>query len=400
MRNASAIEVSTEGLLPFGRPILGEEECDAVVAALRSGDLATGRIVAEFEEVFARRFGFAHAVAVSSGSAANLVALAALGALGRLERGTPIVVSGATFISAVSPVIQLGFVPVFVDVKAGEVNTDLALALAAVRKNGARGALLPHTMGQALSTDGLRALRDEGVTVIEDCCESLGSADGDDRIGHVGDAATFSFYAGHHLTMGEGGVIGTNDAELDAKLRSIRAFGRDATYAGERFGYPVGDRRIAAEERYVHLHLGYNAKLTDIQAAIGLVQLRRADRLQEERRTLAGLLSAVLRESGWRVLGDPVHRGSSPFGIACLVPEGRSAREAIRALCAHGVDGRGFLGASLTEQPCFDDVPHVIHEPYRHVFELADRGVLIGCPPGTDRAAAVGALRGAVEDLR
>ncbi|MFI5527199.1 DegT/DnrJ/EryC1/StrS family aminotransferase [Kitasatospora sp. NPDC051853] len=399
-----ALEVSDNSSddvhLPFGGPVYDDREIEAVVGALRSGDLATGRITKAFEAEFAETFGFAHAAAVTSGSTANLLALAAMLELGRIAPGERVVVSGATFVAAVSPVVQLGLVPVFVDLAEGDLNLDLDLVERAVTEHGARGLLVPHALGVALPVDRLAEIRRRhGVFLIEDCCESLGAAHGATPVGAAADVATFSFYAGHHLTMGEGGVAATHDAETDAMLRSLRAFGRSPDYAGGRFAYPVDGRALAPEERYVHLRLGYNGKLTDLQAAFGRVQLTRHAELAEARRETARALTKVLADHGWQVLGDPCAPTASPFAVAVLVPPGRRNTDVAEVLLRHGIDFRGFLGASQAHQPCFDRYETVVHQPYRHAVEVAERGLLLGCPPGIDRAAAVAALRAALEAL-
>jgi len=395
------IDPTTRWVIPFGAPRYDARESDAVVAALARGDIATGRVVAEFERTFADEFGFRHAVAVTSGSTANLLAMAALLASGALRPGDRVIVSGATFISAVSPVVQLGLVPVFVDLEDGGCNVDLDQVAHAASNHGARAALLPHTMGQALDLDRLEAIRrDLGLHLVEDCCESLGAHHRGRRVGSAGTAATFSFYAGHHLTMGEGGVVACNDAEFYELLTSLRSFGRDTTYGGPRFGYPVGRRVIAPEERYVHLRLGYNAKLTDMQAAFGLVQLTRHADLAQERRAAAQMVCDVLSAfPSWSVLGAPTARGTSPFGVVCLTPLGVGLPRAISVLAEHGVDARGFLGASLPDQPCFDNVDVVVHEPYTRTQVTARRALIIGCPPGVDADVAAHALTLALEEL-
>ncbi|MFB8235456.1 DegT/DnrJ/EryC1/StrS family aminotransferase [Kitasatospora purpeofusca] len=401
MNQALKVAARTEDvILPFGRPVYDERETDAVVSALRSGDLATGRIVQQFEDDFCAGFGFGHALAVTSGSTANLLALAAMVELGRARPGDRVVVCGATFVSAVSPVSQLGLVPVFVDIAEGDVNIDLDLVEEAVTAHGAVGALLPHTLGQALPMDRLARIKERhGIFLIEDCCESLGATSGGIPIGTVGDAATFSFYAGHHLTMGEGGVVACSSDEVAQMLRSLRAFGRDPGYRLGRFGYPVGDRPVAAEERYVHLRLGYNAKITDFQAAFGRVQLTRAAELADQRRETAAALEEVLTAFGWQVLGTPAATEAVPFGVAVLLPEGLRNVDVVQPLIEHGIDPRGFLGSSQADQPCFDAVPTVVHEPYHRARELAHRGLLLGCPPATDHVAAAAALRRALESL-
>ncbi len=372
-----------------------------MTAAIESGDLATGRIVREFEEAFAAEFGFRHAVAVSSGSMANLVALAAVVERDGLRPGDRVVVSGATFISAVTPVVQLGLVPVFADIEPDGVNVDLGLVEEAARRSEARALLLPHTLGQALDTDVLRGLRRRlGVAVLEDCCESLGAAHEGTPVGRAGDAATFSFYAGHHLTTGEGGMVGCDSPEYADLLRSLRAFGRDPRYDGSRFGYPVAHRAIAPEERYVHLRIGYNAKLTDLQAAFGLAQLPRHTGMAAERRAAAHAVREVVEGfEGWRVLGRPDAPGASPFAVVCRIPAEHDLARVVTVLAAHGVEARGFLGASLPEQPCFDQTPYLVHEPYHRASSVARDTVLLGCPPGVDLSIAADALAAALGEM-
>jgi CDP-6-deoxy-D-xylo-4-hexulose-3-dehydrase len=388
-------------VIPFGRPVFGEPEIEAVNDAIRAQDIATGRLVQSFEDRFAAEFGYAHCVATTSGSTANLLALAALVERGDLRPGDRVVVSGATFISAVSPVVQLGMTPVFVDIGRQHVNVDLDLVDDAVATHGARAVLLPHALGQPLDLQRIGAIRRErGVAVVEDCCESLGAADPTGPVGSVGDIATHSFYAGHHITTGEGGMLGCPDAATATLLRSLRAFGRDLGYDGARLDYPVADRRIAPDERYVHLRLGYNGKLTDMQAAFGLVQLTRHTGLAAERLATARILRAVVHETGsWHVLGNPHETGCAPFGLALLPPPRVSLSDAAASLREQGIDSRGFLGASLPAQPCFDGVPHIVHEPYRWAAEYAQRVLIIGCPPGLDLAAAAAALRKALVNV-
>lgn len=357
--------------------------------------------MSRFEEVFAAEFGFAHAVALSSGSMANLIAVAALVERGDLSPGDHVVVSGTTFVSAVAPVAQLGLVPVFVDVEQDGVNVDVNLVEDAIVDHGARAVLLPHTLGQPIDLERIKGFaKRHGIAMIEDCCESLGARVRGTPIGGIGDVATFSFYAGHHITMGEGGIAACHDDETAALLRSLRAFGRDMDYVGKRFGYHVSDRRIASEERYVHLRLGYNAKLTDLQAAFGLVQLTRHAGMAQERIAAADAIQDVFNDfPDWRILGQPTATGCSPFGVAFLVPPGRDLAGVVATLMMHRIESRGFLGSSLPDQPCFDSVPYIVHEPYARAHDYARRALIIGCPPGLDLTLATNALRKALVTL-
>lgn len=373
--------------LPFGRPVFGRSEALAVLRALRDGELATGTLIAEYERAFCRVFGFEHALAVSSGSVANTIALETLIATKRVARGDAVIVSGATFLTAVSPVTQVGCVPVFIDLAAGDVNIDLDGFARACEEHRPTAAIVPHTLGQAVDLEKLeRIARAHRVSVIEDCCESLATAGKGRAVGSVGDLATFSFYAGHHMTTGEGGMVVSRDPELHAASRSMRSFGRDPAYTGKRFHYPVGDRPIGSDERYIYLSLGYNAKMTDFQAAFGLVQLKRIDGILSSRAKTTEMVVDVLRSAGLRILGDPCEDGAQPFGVAFLLPERVDQAFAATTLDEAGIEVRSFLGASLPHQPGFDGIAKRIVEPYVNAPLVATRALVVGCPPDVDIA--------------
>jgi len=380
--------------LPFGKPIYDSHEIDAVVQALRDGEIATGRIVSEFEQSFAELVGRDYAIACSSGSSANLIALATMMALGRAKLGDRVIVAGVTFITAISPVTQLGLVPVFVDTPPGQVNVDLNLVEMAIASTQAVGMLIPHTLGQPIDVSRLREIKhNTGAFLIEDCCESLGAASEGCAVGSASDLSTYSFYAGHHLTTGEGGMLTSADRALYSMAKSLRAFGRDHEYDGARFAYPVDDRPLAPDERYIHVRLGFNGKMTDFQAAIGLVQLSRLDVLGLGRRTIGEALLKVFEAySDLQILGEPLGKGSSPFGLPLLAPSAKRRNALARCLSNERIEVRGVLGASSAHQPCFDYVPKVIFEPYVNAMEAGRRGLLIGCPPGLKHAAAIQAL--------
>lgn len=380
--------------LPFGSPIYGKAEVDAVVSAMQEGHIATGVVVERFEKRFGEKLGHAHAIAQCSGSMANFLAVAALRELGLAAPGDRVLVSAATFITAISPVVQHGLVPVFVDLAPRDVNVDLAAVEAAISRHRPVAALLPHTLGQALDLDRLQVIKQRSkLFIIEDCCESLGATWRGRPIGTVGDVASFSFYAGHHLTTGEGGMLATSDPALAQLLRSLRAFGRDVSYAGPRFGYPVGDRPLAPEERYMHLRSGYNTKLTDLQAAMGLVQLNRLDQVVDGRRALASRIQElILSVPSLELLGDAAAPGTSPFAVVVSVVEPFSRDVLAQTLLEHGIDVRGMLGASSAHQPCFDGVAKIVHEPLTSAERAARRALIIGCPPGLDDDAACAAL--------
>jgi len=396
-----SVAQKTSYVLPFGRPVFGLAEAVSLLQALRDGDLATGNLIAKFESAFCEKFGFPHAIAVSSGSVANTLAIETLIASKRLSRGDGVVVSGATFLTAVSPVVQAGCVPIFIDLAKDDLNYDLDALDRACREHMPKAAILPHTLGQAVDLDRLRSIASaHHLALIEDCCESLATSRNGKNVGSVGDLATFSFYAGHHITTAEGGMLISNDRSLAATARSLRVFGRDLEYSGKRFDYPVDDRPISPDERYIYGLMGFNAKMTDLQAALGLVQLKRLDYIMSSRRTSAALVVDVLRGAGVRVLGDPLAKGAQPFGVVIIVPDGVNQLAAATAFDKAGVEVRSLLGASVPHQPAFDGVRHVIVEPYVNAQVAGRRALILGCPPDLDLDRARAALENALGSLR
>jgi len=382
----------TDVVLPFGRPTLGLEEEQALLHAFRAGDLATGSIVRTFEQAFESTFSLGRAIAVSSGSMANLLAVFVLLETGRLATGDRVAVSGATFLTAAAPVSVAGLVPVFIDTGPDDVNMSLSALEAACERYQIAGALIPHALGQPLDLDRLeRIKRRYGVVVIEDCCETLGATWRARPVGTVGDLATFSFYAGHHLTTAEGGMIVAANEELHECAASLRSFGRDVTYAGARFAFPVGARPVMPDERYVYLRLGFNAKLTDLQAAIGVEQLKRVETVLRARRATARAVCEVLVAHDAKLLGTPLAPGAEPFAIA-FVPTRRDSVTLARALEREGIEVRSLLGASLPHQACYDGRAKIIVESYQNAIELSRRALLIGCPPVVDLATATAVL--------
>ncbi|PFV97034.1 hypothetical protein COL21_13310 [Bacillus thuringiensis] len=372
-----------KSILPFGHPIYGVEEILSVIKAIGSGNVATGLIIEEFEKKFSKHFNYKHSIACSSGSMANTIAVATMCTMGRAKPGDYVIVSGATFISAISPVIQNGLIPIFIDNEKDHCNIDLDKVEEAIIKYNAVGMLVPHTLGQALDEGKLQLIKAKyEIFIIEDCCESLGAKWKGNNIGNCGDIATFSFYAGHHMSTGEGGMLTTSSSKIQKVIKSLRGFGRDMDYEGPRLGYPVGDRPIAPEERYTHLYLGFNGKMTDIQAAIGIEQLDRVNDIISGRKVMCKLIvNALCKVDGIKVLGNPTDDEYSPFGIPIYV-ENEQLRDALAGiLMEYSIEVRGLLGASQAHQPCFDKIDKIIFEPYIHVCKMAKQALIIGCPP-------------------
>lgn len=284
----------TSAVPPSGKAI-GAEELKLMVEASLDGWLTTGRFNDEFEQKLAQFIGVKHLLTVNSGSSANLVAFSTLTSpkLGdrAIKPGDEVIGVAAGFPTTVNPILQFGAVPVFVDVELGTYNIDPEKIEAAISPR-TKAIMLAHTLGNPYNLDVVTALcRKHGLWLIEDCCDALGSTYDGRMVGTFGDIGTLSFYPAHHITMGEGGAVFTNNSELRQIAESFRDWGRDCycppgkdNTCGRRFCWKLGDLPEGYDHKYTYSHLGYNLKITDMQAACGLAQLAKADGFIQRRK--------------------------------------------------------------------------------------------------------------------
>ncbi len=279
---------------PSGKVIGGEEMKNMVEASL-DGWLTTGRFNTMFEARLASFLGVKHVTTVNSGSSANLVAFSTLTSpkLGdrAIKPGDEVIGVAAGFPTTVNPVIQFGAVPVFVDVELGTYNVRADLLEAAISPK-TRAIMLAHTLGNPYNLEVVTALcRKYNLWLIEDCCDALGATYKGQKVGTFGDIGTLSFYPAHHITMGEGGAVFTNSNELKLIMDSFRDWGRDCycqpgkdNTCGKRFSWQLGDLPYGYDHKYTYSHLGYNLKISDMQAACALAQMDRVDEFIAARR--------------------------------------------------------------------------------------------------------------------
>lgn len=272
---------------PSGKKI-GAEELRMMVEASLDGWLTTGRFNEEFEKKLAQFIGVKYLITVNSGSSANLVAFNTLTSpkLGAraIQPGDEVIGVAAGFPTTVNPILQFGAVPVFVDVELGSYNIDASKIEAAISPK-TKAIMLAHTLGNPYNLDVVTALcKRYGLWLVEDCCDALGSTYNGQMVGTFGDIATLSFYPAHHITMGEGGAVFTNNQELKQIAESFRDWGRDCYCApgkdntcGKRFCWKLGSLPEGYDHKYTYSHIGYNLKITDMQAACGLAQLEKAE---------------------------------------------------------------------------------------------------------------------------
>lgn len=359
--------------------------------------LTTGRYAAQFEREFARFLGVRHAILCNSGSSANLLALSALTSpkLGerRLQPGDEVITVAAGFPTTVNPIIQNNLVPVFLDIELGTYNVDVRYLEEAISPR-TRAIFLAHTLGNPFNLDAvLDVAKRHDLWLIEDNCDALGSTYKGKLTGTFGDLATVSFYPAHHITMGEGGCVLTNSSKLKVLVRSFRDWGRDCwcdpgkeNTCGKRFEWQLGDLPYGYDHKYIYSHIGYNLKLTDMQAAVGVAQLKKLPRFIETRKRNWQLLYEGLRSLEELLILPQPTPGSDPswFGFAITVrTEAPFTRnELVRYLESHKIATRLLFGGNLTCQPAYHAVPYRVVSDLTNTDMVMNQTFWIGVYPG------------------
>lgn len=381
--------------ITVGWPIIDEREVQAVLKALREKRLSQGKFVREFEEAWAKFVGRRFAVAVNSGSSANLVAIQAMKELYRWKDGDAVLVPALTFPTAVSPVIQANLKPIYVDVDRRG-NMTLANIERAIKQNKGRrmkGMVLVHSLGvPALDAVKIkRFARKKKIRILEDACESHGAKVGGRNVGTFGDASTTSFFVAHNMTTGEGGMIVTDDKDLAELMRSIREFGRRILKKPARYVQLASGPHY--DIRYAFDRLGYNVRMTDIEAAIGLIQLAKLGRMNQKRRETVAWFRTELRDLIQRGLislpDEPQGTRNTYYTLLITLvklPKGcRTSIDAARKLEAAGIETRTFMGGNLLRQKAFAKTG-----PKPEKFPGADflhhRSFFVGCHPGITKS--------------
>src|SRR5580693_8457194 len=324
--------VPGQSSVPVSGKVLDSTEIESLVEASLDAWLTTGRFAAQFERDFAAFMGVRCASLVNSGSSANLAALSCLTSpsLGehRLRAGDEVITVAAGFPTTVNPIIQNGLVPVFVDVQPPTYNVDVTQLEAALSPR-TRAIVLAHTLGNPFDLALVKNFADQnGLWLIEDCCDAVGSTYNGQKTGSFGDLATTSFYPAHHITMGEGGCILTEKPLLKTLAESFRDWGRDCwcepgkdNTCGKRFGWQLGDLPCGYDHKFTYSHIGYNLKLTDMQAAVGVAQLGKLEGFIAARRRNHAFLRAALDDLQEFLILPEATPNSEPswFGFAITV---------------------------------------------------------------------------------
>ncbi len=385
--------------VPVSGRVFDEREIVELVDSALDFWLTTGRFAERFEHDFARWFGTRECVLVNSGSSANLLALATLTSheLGdrAIRPGDEIITAAAGFPTTVNPIVQIGCVPVFVDSEMATYNADVSQLEAALSPR-TKAVILAHTLGNPYDCSAVRAFcRRHGLWMIEDTCDALGATWNGQQVGTFGDIATVSFYPAHHMTMGEGGAVMMRSPKLRKLVESFRDWGRDCwcktgkdNTCGKRFDWRLGGLPHGYDHKYTYSHIGYNLKLTDMQAAVGCAQLEKLDGFIAARRRNATYLTELLSDIPWLALSDVGGAGeSSWFGYPIRVLPGAPIDRNTLAskLNERKIGTRLLFAGNLVRQPAYANVECRVIGALPNADRIMNEVFFVGAYPGLDR---------------
>lgn len=388
----------TSSIPPSGK-VLGAGELKNMVAASLDGWLTTGRFNDAFEKRLSGFLGVKHALTTNSGSSANLLAVSALTSpwLGdeRLKPGDEVITVAAGFPTTVNPILQNGLVPVFVDVTLPTYNVDVS-QLEAAYSNKTRAVILAHTLGNPFNVDAvIRFVRQHDLWLIEDCCDALGSSYKGQLVGTFGDIGTVSFYPAHQITMGEGGAVFTNNSKLNSIIESFRDWGRDCwcdpgkeNTCGKRFGWQLGTLPLGYDHKYTYSHLGYNLKITDMQAACGLAQMDRLPSFIEARKSNFAFLKARLKSCEKFLILPEATPEADPawFGFPITMRDENSVSriDLLKYLEQHKIGTRLLFAGNITRQPYFEGRAYRVSGDLKNTDKIMNDTFWVGVYPGLD----------------
>lgn len=352
--------------IPASGKVLGAEELCNMIDASCDMWLTTGRFNDEFEKEFAKHLEIKYALTTNSGSSANLLALSALTShkLGekQLKKGDEVITVAAGFPTTINPIIQQGLVPVFVDCEIGTYNIDASKIEEAITDK-TKAIMLAHTLGNTFDLEKIAAICEKhNLWLIEDSCDALGAEFKGKKVGTIGHIGTYSFYPAHHITMGEGGAVVTNDPQLYRIIMSFRDWGRDCWCAPgkddtckKRFSFQLGNLPFGYDHKYTYSHIGFNLKITDWQAAIALAQLKKLDSFVEKRTKNAQYLLNKLSDLKEFLILPEVHKDVKPswFGFLLSVkPNDKfNKQQLVEYLEKNGVGTRQLFAGNILRQP-------------------------------------------------
>jgi CDP-6-deoxy-D-xylo-4-hexulose-3-dehydrase len=381
--------------IPSSGKVFGYEEVQSLVSTSLDFWLTAGPVAEKFERIFSQYVGTRGATLCNSGSSANLLSISALTSeqLGerRLKPGDEVITTATAFPTTLNPIIQNGLIPVFVDIDLGTYDANTEALKSAVGPK-TRAIFMAHTLGNPFDLDTVLELaKEHDLWVIEDSCDALGGTYRDKKVGTFGDLATFSFYPAHQMTMGEGGMVVGRSPKIKKIVESFRDWGRDCwclpgcdNTCLKRFEHQLGDLPEGYDHKYIYSHIGYNLKATEMQAAIGMEQIKRLDGFVEARRTnWKRLRDGLSKVEGLLLPEITAHSNPSWFGFALTLSKGmRSRNEFTQELEKSGIGTRLLFGGNALRQPAYKDIEHRVVGPLTNSDIVTERTFWVGVYPG------------------
>lgn len=396
LADAPKLFVAGESSIPPSGKVIGTKERQLMVEASLDAWLTAGRFNNEFEDKLGAFLGVDHVLTVNSGSSANLVAFSALTSpqLGEraIKKGDEVIGVAAGFPTTVNPVVQFGAIPVFVDVDPATHNVDVSLIESAITPK-TKAIMLAHTLGNPYDVGRVKEICDKhNLWLIEDCCDALGAKYNGQIVGTFGDIATLSFYPAHHITMGEGGAVFTNNKKLKVIAESFRDWGRDCycgpgkdNTCGKRFEQELGSLPSGYDHKYTYSHLGYNLKISDMQAACGVAQLEKVQQFVDTRNQnyayLKDKLSSVLDFIEIARATDNAEPSWFGMPITLKSDSGVSREDLLQFLNQNKIGTRLLFAGNLTRQPYFKDVDYRVVGDLTHTDNSMKQTFWIGIYP-------------------